>query len=280
VVHIDEEPYNFATLHANVIARKMHAKTLWFSWQNQPRHYPPPFSWIERYNLRHVDHAIVGSQSAAAIWRHKGYQGPLSIIAQFGVDPGIFSPAASIKRSNTVHIAYAGRFVYEKGLDVLIYALAKLTGPWQATFLGSGPAEKELRMLVANLHLQQKIQFQSQIPSTEMPAFYRNTDILVLPSRTLPNWTEQFGRVLIEAMACGTCVVGSDAGEIPHVIADAGLVFPEDDVEQLRNHLQHLVHHAELRESLSKKGRQHVLSTYTQKHVAQATLQVYPEMLK
>ena len=43
-----------------------------------------------------------------------------------------------------------------------------------------------------------------------------------MPSRTLPNWKEQFGRVIIEAMACGVPVVGSDSGAIPDVIGDAG----------------------------------------------------------
>ena len=62
----------------------------------------------------------------------------------------------------------------------------------------------------------------------------------MLPSRAMPNWQEQFGRVLIEAMACAVPVVGSDSGEIPNVIGDAGLVFPEDDVEALAQQLQRL----------------------------------------
>ncbi|MDF1515547.1 MAG: glycosyltransferase family 4 protein [Anaerolineae bacterium] len=280
IVHIDEEPYNFATFHANLLARRFGAKTLWFSWQNLDRQYPPPFSWMEQYNLHHIDHAIAGSQSAAHIWRRKGYQGPLSVIAQFGVDPEIFSPSPNTTHADTVRIAYAGRFVQEKGIDLLIHALSELKGRWSATFLGSGPAERQLRALVDTLDLRQKVKFKSQIPSIEMPDFYRQTDILVLPSRTLPNWAEQFGRVLIEAMACETCVVGSDSGEIPYVLGDAGLVFAEGDAAQLRLQLQHLIDHPDQRAELGKKSRERVLKSFTQKQVAQATLEIYRELIR
>jgi glycosyltransferase involved in cell wall biosynthesis len=104
-------------------------------------------------------------------------------------------------------------------------------------------------------------------------------DILVLPSRTFPNWSEQFGRVLVEAMACGVCVVGSDAGEIPHVIGDAGLIFPEDNLERLRKHLQDLIDNAEGRQVFGDKGRRRVMERYTQSHIAQATLKVYRDLV-
>ena len=73
-----------------------------------------------------------------------------------------------------------------------------------------------------------------------MPAFFREIDVFVLPSISRPNWTEQFGRVLIEAMASEVVVVGSDSGEIPHVIGEAGLVFPEGDAPALCARLEEL----------------------------------------
>ncbi|MBE9507666.1 MAG: glycosyltransferase, partial [Chloroflexi bacterium] len=87
IVHVDEEPYNLATFHALRLARRSGARVLWFTWQNLNRRYPPPFRLIERYNLRHTDYAIAGSAGAAAVWREKGYAGPLAVIPQFGVDP-------------------------------------------------------------------------------------------------------------------------------------------------------------------------------------------------
>ena len=276
LVHIDEEPYNLATYLANRQACRLGAKTLWFSWQNLRRTYPWPFSWIERYNLRHTDYAIVGSQSAKAVWRAKGYQGPLAVIPQFGVDPVIFSPPETRREDGAVHIAYVGRLVPEKGVDLLLDALQGLRGDWRATILGQGPAAERLQMQADRLN--GRVHFLSMMPSTAMPAFYRKVDVLVLPSRARPNWTEQFGRVLVEAMACGVAVVGSETGEIPHVIGEAGLTFPEDDVSALRAILTRLMDDAALRRTLGTKGRARVLQHFTQHQIAQETVDVYREM--
>ncbi|MBN1249788.1 MAG: glycosyltransferase family 4 protein [Anaerolineae bacterium] len=280
LVHIDEEPYNLATYHANVLAHRAGARTIWFSWQNLTRRYPFPFSKIERYNLRHVEHAIVGSRTSAEVWRAKGYGGPLTVIPQFGVDPEVFHPplpsgTVTPRGGTSLHIAYVGRLVPEKGIDVLLDALVPLQGSWRATLLGSGPAERELRERVNALGLADRVTFRPWLPSTAMPDFYRQADILVLPSRGRSNWTEQFGRVLIEAMACEAAVVGSDVGEIPHVIGDAGCVFPEADAGALGNVLDELIKAPALRRDLGARGRARVLNHFTQQEVARATLAVY-----
>lgn len=283
IVHIDEEPYNLATYLANRQARRYGAKTLWFSWQNLLRRYPPPFAWIEQYNLRHIDYAIAGSATAAEVWRRKGYAGPLAVIPQFGVDPDIFLPPTppthDAAPDRIPHIAYAGRLVPEKGVDLLLEALSGLEGPWRATIQGNGPEEARLHALVEHYNLTARVTFCPPVPSVDMPAFYRDLDVLVLPSRTQENWTEQFGRVLVEAMACSVPVAGSAAGEIPHVIGDAGLIFPENDIEVLRAALTRLIYDPALRQDLGARGRARVLAQYTQQHVAQQTVQVYQEML-
>ncbi len=280
IVHIDEEPYNVATYHANRSARRTGAKTLWFSWQNLHRRYPPPFRWMERYNLHHVDYALTGSQTAAEVWRAKGYRGPLAVIPQFGVDPEIFAPPPEPRPTAPVHIAYVGRWVPEKGVDLLITALAALEGEWRATILGNGPEGERLKALGDALGLSNRLTFQSWIPSARMPMFYQQVDILVLPSRRRVNWIEQFGRVLIEAMACQVAVVGAETGEIPYVIGKAGLTFPEDNIPALQGALARLVEDRELRKTLGQQGRTRVLAHFTQRQVAQQTVEVYEEMLK
>ncbi len=115
--------------------------------------------------------------------------------------------------------------------------------------------------------------------SSNMAAFYNSLDVLVLPSRTLPNWKEQFGRVLIEAMACQVPVVGSDSGEIPNVVGGGGLIFAEGDVQALRGCLQRLGDDAGERRRLGEQGRQRVLAHYTMRHIAQQTLAVYATLL-
>ena len=117
LVHIDEEPYNLATAHALWLARKVGAKSLFFSWQNIHRRYPLPFRLLERYVLSRVEYGIVGNQESTVVWRAKGYTGPLAVIPQFGVDPDFFAPKGSrspASESPGFTVGYVGRLVEEK----------------------------------------------------------------------------------------------------------------------------------------------------------------------
>lgn len=280
IVHVDEEPYNFATFHALWLAKRAGARVLWFTWQNLKRRYPLPFRFIERYNLRHADYAIAGSRGAARVWREKGYAGPLAVIPQFGVDPDIFTPRPDWRDpARGFVIGYGGgRLVPEKGVDLLLEAVAELAGVWRLAIAGVGPEQGRLELLARRLGLAGRVFFEGEIPSLRMPAFYRELDALVLPSRSRPNWVEQFGRVLIEAMACGIPVVGSDCGEIPNVVGDAGLIFPEGDAGALRACLVHLMRAPDLWADLAQRGRERVLAHFTQAQVAAQTVAVYREM--
>ena len=111
-----------------------------------------------------------------------------------------------------------------------------------------------------------------------MPAFHRGLDALVLPSHTTSTWKEQFGRVLIEAMACATPVVGSDSGEIPHVIGAAGLIYPERDCAALAAQLQLLLDEPRRRAELGGAGRRRVLAYFTMAQIAAQTVAVYRRM--
>jgi glycosyltransferase involved in cell wall biosynthesis len=278
LVHIDEEPYNLATAHALWLARRVGSKSLFFSWQNIHRRYPLPFRLMERYVLDGVDYAIVGNQESAQVWRSKGYQGQLAVIPQFGVDPEIFAPVTRSASQRFV-AGYVGRLVEEKGVDLFLEALAGLEGRWQALILGSGPAREDLLAQARQLGLVGRVSFDEWIASPRMPAFYKGLDVLVIPSRTRPNWKEQFGRVLVEAMACGVPVIGSDSGEIPQVIGDAGLVFPEERPDVLQRHLEQLMREPDLRADLARRGRQRVVERYTQAQIAADTYQVYQDVL-
>ncbi len=275
LVHIDEEPYNLATAHALWLARRVGARTLFFSWQNLLRRYPLPFRLLERYVLGNADGAIAGNHEAAQVWRRKGYRGPLAVIPQFGVDPDLYLPEQDRGPGRGFLIGYVGRLVEEKGVDVLLAALASLPGTWRACILGSGPQGQTLQDQARRLGLSGRVTFEGWIGSEGMPAYYRQLDVLVLPSRTRPNWKEQFGRVAVEAMACGVPVVGSDSGEIPHVLGDAGLIFAEGDAAALAAHLVRLMQDSALWAELARRGRQRVLEHYTQKRVAAATYEVY-----
>ena len=315
VVHLDEEPYNLATLLGVRAARSVGAKPLFFTWQNLHRRYPPPFNWFERIVYRACSVALAGNAEARDVLVRKGYQGKIVVLPQFGVDPTIFRPdeenesraeseeergerndvvshatvgdktpkdRAMPSRSSPLtphpspfHIGYAGGLLPEKGLDLLLRACAGLVGVWRLTLMGSGEQLEALRKLAADTGIAARVTLGVKLPSAEMPDFYRSLDLLVLPSRTRPNWKEQFGRVLIEAMACGVPVLGSDSGEIPHVIGDAGVIFPEGDVEMLRSQLQRLMVDGPTRNGLAAAGRQRVLARFTMAEIARQTVAAY-----
>lgn len=278
IVHIDEEPYNLATWQALYHARRIGAKALFFTWQNIKRRYPPPFSWGESWVYQRADYALAGTDDAATVLRAKGYIGPVSTIPQFGADIALFQPASS-RPDRPFTVGYIGRIVPAKGVDLLLRALAGLDGDWRLRLVGGGPALGEMRALAGALGIADRAAFVGQLPSSELPAQYGEIDVLVLPSLTQDNWKEQFGRVLVEAMASGVPVIGSDSGSIPGVIGDAGLIVPEGDAVALTRVIRDVKDRAALRADLAERGRARFLSTFTNDSIARETVAVYRKLL-
>jgi glycosyltransferase involved in cell wall biosynthesis len=103
-----------------------------------------------------------------------------------------------------------------------------------------------------------------------------------LPSETRPNWKEQFGRVIIEAIACGTPVVGSDSGEIPYLLqaTGGGLTFPEGQPDALGEKLKQLIINSSLRSQLVGQSRPIVLQNYTNSSLAQRFAQTIEKAVR
>lgn len=281
LLHVDEEPYNLACFLAAREAARQRIPYLFFTWQNLDRSYPPPFSWLERYVYRHAAWAVAGSDTAANVLRAKGFRGPSSVIPQFGVDPELFAPDPESRQgaaSRPFTIGYAGRLVREKGVDLLIEACAGLAADFRLVILGRGAEQRALEVRVGQVGLGDRVIWRGAVPSVQMADEYRQFDAVVLPSRSRPNWREQFGRVLVEAMACGVPVVGSTCGEVPAVIGDAGLLFPEGNADALRAALQQLIDKPGLAAELAERGRLRVLERFTHRRIAQQTAELYREI--
>jgi glycosyltransferase involved in cell wall biosynthesis len=250
---------------------------------------------MESYVLKRTNALLVGNSESGEVWQRKGYNGPIYLIPQFGVDPAVYYRHArrirkerrSVVRYRKVQqpsqsalvIGYVGRLVEEKGLEVLFLAASKLVGPWNIQILGDGPDRPPLEQMVQWLGISGRVTFDQWMPSTHLPHYFSGLDVLVLPTLSRANWKEQFGRVLIEAMACDVITVGARSGAIPEVIGDAGLTFAEGDVDELRAQLQNLIDNIALREDLRGKGRRRVVENYTQEAVAKNTVNVYREIL-
>ncbi len=285
LVHVDEEPWSLVTYQFMRACVKQQKPAIFFTWQNISKGYPPPFGYFERFSFRNARAAIAGNEEAREILRGRKFSKPVVVIPQFGVDPEFFRKrdASDLRRrlglTDKFAIGYVGRIVKEKGIADLIQALASLPERCVLVLMGDGEFQGGAEQLARRLGVAARIQWIPQVSSLNVPEYMNAFDVLVLPSRTTPRWKEQFGRVLVEAMACETAIVGSSSGEIPNVIADAGLVFPEGDVAVLVHHLRGLHDNPDLAAELGTKGRTRVLGNFTHRRIAEQTVELYRQVL-
>ncbi|WP_134772038.1 glycosyltransferase [Ornithinimicrobium flavum] len=256
VIDLHEEPFAVATLEALVLRalRRNPAPYALYSAQNLHKRYPIPFRWWERWALRHARALIVCNTEAGEICRRKGFPGVPDVIP-LGVDVERFSPAdrQPPAADAPVQVGYVGRLAPHKGVDVLLDAAAT-QHELELTVVGAGPQEDELRGRADVPGLSERVRFAGSATPEQLPGLLREMDVLAVPSRTTPGWVEQFGRVVVEAMAAGVPVVASDSGALPEVVGEAGLLVPEGDPVALGEALQRVCREPGLWERLRQAG--------------------------
>ncbi len=273
----------------------LNAKNIFFTWWNLPYNLKFPISLLEAYNLQHTDGIVVGNQDGADILHDRGYGGSLSVMPQLGVNEDLFKPTPvpelrqelGIKAQEFV-VGFVGRFVEEKGLLTLSKALEQLSDrSWKWLLLGRGELRSQLENWAVDRGLQDRIIWIESVPHDRVQEYINLLNVLVLPSETTNKfktltsvgWKEQFGHVLIEAMACRVPVIGSDSGEIPHVIGDAGLVFPEGNAEALKTCLVQLMENSKLADEFAQRGFERSMAQYTNKALAKKLFGFYQTIL-
>jgi glycosyltransferase involved in cell wall biosynthesis len=287
MVHCWQEPFVVAASQVALWKRQSTA-LIYASFQNIAKKYPPPFCWMERACLARADGWIAfGRTVADVLGERPGYRDRTSQIIPPGVDVNAFQPNPSARES--IHrslgwdgsgspvVGFLGRFLPEKGLPLLMRVLDELTCPWRALFVGAGPLEGDMRDW-ANRH-GDRVRVCTDVVHNAVPAYLNAMDVLCAPSQTTPRWREQFGRMLIEAFACGVPVVGSDSGEIPYVIGDAGMIVNESDEVGWRKTLETLLNDPVKRRELAERGRQRAHSQFAWPVVARKHLAFFEQIL-
>ncbi|GAT35361.1 glycosyltransferase [Terrimicrobium sacchariphilum] len=262
-IYVNHEPYAVATAQVCLAAGRK-STFGFYSCQNILKTYPPPFSQMEKMVYRRSRFAFPITDAVAEVLREKGFQGETCVCA-LPLDPELYRPRGAEadfkllpRQPGETVIGFVGRLVESKGLRTLAQALAMVGDlPWKLVLIGKGEFEGEFRALLEKNGLSGRAEFLGYVPHEETPAYLSAFDLLVLPSETQPNWKEQFGRVITEAMASETAVIGSDSGEIPHLInaAGGGMIFPERDASALAGALRKMMLHPEARETLAASGR-------------------------
>lgn len=237
VVHCWEEPYILAGAQ---VARRTprDARLVIASFQNLAKQYPWPFNAFERATMTRADGWIAFGQTVHdTLSARRAYADKPSCVIPPGVDVTRFRPDDAARRRMLDRLGWAptdrvvgflGRFVPEKGISLLLDALRTATTPWRALFVGGGPMRDALQQFSAQHP--GRVHIETGVAHDEVPMWLNAMTLLCAPSRTTPGWREQFGRMLIEAMACGVPVLASDSGEMPSVVGEAGVVLAEQDV--------------------------------------------------
>jgi glycosyltransferase involved in cell wall biosynthesis len=201
---------------------------------------------------------IARQQEALDVSRACGYTGPASFV-DYAVDRTCFTPSDSraARREFQVDgftIGYVGRLVREKGLFTVLDALKCCQQPVYFLMMGDGPARNELSDRISKLGLEGRVRMLPSQPQERVARFMNAVDVLALMSITTSTWKEQFGRVIIEAQACGLPVIGSTSGSIPSVVGAGGWILEECDSKALADLLDRLALHPEETNIVSGKA--------------------------
>jgi glycosyltransferase involved in cell wall biosynthesis len=281
IVHAEEEPDSLAALQI-AFARRLFApkaKLILHTWQNVNRRKRWYVWWVTQTSLRHADAILCANREAATVLEQMGYTGHTAVIPPQGIDTQVFQPPEVCAPSDSFTIAYAGRFVPEKGIDLIIEAVRMIGPPARLLLIGNGASRSALETQANASGIADRISFVAPVPPEQLGKLLWQVDALVLPSRAKPVWKEQFGRILTEAMACKVPVIGSDSGAIPEVIGDAGLVFPEGDATALAECLRKLIESPALCRDLAERGYARTMQYYTQERAAEQTAIFYRRLM-
>ena len=274
VIDLYEEPFSLVALQTVLLRERLapDAALVFYSAVNVERTWRWPYSAVERLVLRRADAAHAPNSAVPRILAARGFTPPdkSTAVIPLGVDAQRFASAEPLPLSDIgrPRVGFIGRFESVKGLDVLIEAFQHVKPIAELVLIGDGSLGAALRGHRA--HVLPPVAFE------QVPSLLKALDVLVLPSVTiLPLHREQFGRVLVEAMAAGVPVIGSSSGAIPEVIGDAGLVVPERDPVALANAIDTVLGEPELRQRLIERGRARAATRFAWSTIAQQTLALF-----
>lgn len=251
----------------------------WRPWMDQ---HPLVRRMAVRAAGRAAFHIAVSRHVRATIAHFTGTTERIRVIP-IGVDADVFCPSPNGGEVKPDQILYVGFINFNKGIDVLLGSIRKLTGlrPDARLVLVGGSfyrdtrlQEERLRRLAEELGVGDRVAFLGPKPAAEVVRHMRESAVLVLPSRA-----ESFGAVLVEALACGTPVVATRCGGPEDIVTeDVGVLVPVGDEEALA---------AALAETLRSRGRYeaarlraHALSRFSWDLVAEKTVGLYRDALR
>lgn len=243
--------------------------------------------WLERYGERAADAVITLTPRLAARLVRAGVPAERIHVIPSGVRGALFDgvgdgaggsvgdrdPLAGVP---SPRIVFLGRLHRQKGVDVLLHAVARLAHrDARLVLVGDGPERARLEQLAHRLGLAHRVRFLGFVPHAQVPAVLNAVDALVLPSRY-----EELGTALLEGLYCGLPVVAACTGGIPDVVTAGvhGLLVPPGDPAALAAALDQVLGDPALRRELSARARDRARA-YTWEVLVDRVLAVYEQAL-
>ena len=281
VIHVEQEVFSVSAMEMAVFAKLFGKPMSVFGWENMERQLSPFRQWIRQTVFNNTQLIIPGNKDGEQLTRQWGYQGKIEIMPQIGVDTELFPPRVRQLGDAPFNIGFMGRLVPQKGVDTLLIAAKILRDRNQnvrVTICGSGSESDALHQIASEQDLDDIVDWKTDVSHSQVPEAMDEFDALVLPSRTIATWKEQFGHVLIESMSMGIPTVGTDSGEIPNVIGNTELVFTEADAEALAELLERMVGDTTWYSALSQASIDRVNQLYSHERIAQRLIALWREL--
>lgn len=216
---------------------------------------------IERYNINNTDHFKVV---------HNGVE----------INEELFTKNKNDKNiKSTNRIVFCGRLASVKGVDILLKAfhiLYEKVEDAELVIIGDGILKDELKLMCIKLNISDRVHFAGNIDHTEVRNYFRNSDIVAVPSREEP-----FGLVAIEAMSEKACVVCSNVGGLKEIVKSDynGMLFENGNYTQLAGILMELMNNKELRFRLAENGFKEA-NNYSWQKTSEKIYSYYNELLE
>jgi len=254
IFHTADPHYYYSYQLARLRKKELIKKLIVTAWETIPFNNETVFKKkeIKRFVKKNADLFICYTERAKQALILEGVDKRKIKVIKLGVDLKKFKPAK--RKSKRLTILFVGRLVEEKGIKDL-YEVRKRIKECNVRIIGSDKVNYE-----------------------KMPEIYKRADIFVMPSKTTKTWEEQYGMVLIEAMASGLPIIAYNSGSIPELLGDAGILVEEGNVDRLIEAILSLIDDKNLRLKLGRMSRDRAKKEFDSRKFSQKMAKIYEDL--
>ena len=301
IFHTADPHYYYSYQLAKLRSENKIKKLIVTSWETIPfnNESVPQKKKIKRFVQKHADLFLCYTERAKECLVKEGVDSSKIEVIKLGVDiqkfqypisnipfdnaQGKQSPKTNKKFPNETQILFVGRLVEEKGILDLYEAFRNLKFKIsnfkfvKLTIIGDGPLNNHLQSKIKQDKLDRFVTI-VQKRYEEMSKVYHEADMFILPSKRTKTWEEQYGMVLIEAMASGLPIIAYDTGVIKEVVGNAGIYIHEGDVNGLAFAIRKLTQDKTFARKLGTMGRVRAEKEYDCRITAKKIIKLYKKL--